>query len=122
MLIFALAVNIAILLPLVAIMSRGSMVEVFGPVSDARLILTCIYGAIVTLSAGLIALHAAAHPWALPMTLALALFAVQIIYKLATVPVAGIASPVVITNLAVVALQLTIIAALYWRGGLMPPG
>lgn len=110
MLVAALILNIAILAPLVWALSAGSagMDAPFGPDTDARRILTCIYGAIGVISAALLALHSFGHAWAVPMTLAL--FAVQITYKLATVMAVGMASPVVVTNLIVVAVQVIAIA------------
>lgn len=117
MLIAALVLNLVILIPLVAALLTGSagMDASFGTVTDARRILTCIYAAIAVVSAGLIALHVIEHPRALPMTVAL--FAVQITYKLTTVPMVGLASPVVVTNLVVVAVQVGVLLAL-WRGSL----
>lgn len=120
MVIFALGVNIAILVPVILGLATGGMDDAFGPASDARRILTCVYCAIAVLSVGLIALHVGGHPWALPMTLAL--FAMQITYKLGTVAVIGLGSPVVVTNLGVVVLQLGVVAALWWRGALSLAG
>ncbi|MEM6760346.1 MAG: hypothetical protein AAF601_12790 [Pseudomonadota bacterium] len=120
MLTFTLAVNIAILVPVIFGLALGNMDDAFGPATDARRILACVYFAIAVLSAVLIALHLGKHSWALPMTLAL--FAMQIAYKLATVATIGLGSPVVVTNLAVVALQLTVIATLWWHGALSLAG
>lgn len=105
MLIAALALNVVILAPLVwsLLSGTGGMDAAFGPVTDARVILTCVYGAIGVVSAGLIALHILGHAWAVPMTFAL--FAVQITYKLGTLVVVGLSSPVVATNMVVVAVQ-----------------
>lgn len=117
MLVAALVLNIAILVPVVwSLVSGGTGAQdAFGPATDARRILTCIYGAIGAVSAALVALHWVGHGWAVPMTLAL--FAVQISYKLATVAVVGPGSPVVITNLVVVGVQ---VVAIVWavRAGL----
>ena len=82
----------------------------FGPDTDARRILASVYAAIGIVSAGLIALHVAQHPRAVPMTVAL--FAVKIAYKLTTVATVGLGSPVVITNLVVVAALAAALAAL----------
>ncbi|MEL7099809.1 MAG: hypothetical protein AAGM84_13340 [Pseudomonadota bacterium] len=110
----ALGLNLLILLPLCfALLTRGAgMDQSFGPVTDARLILTCVYMAIAVASAGLLAAHWMGVSWAVPATLSL--FAVQIIYKLLTAVLVGLSSPVVVTNLVVVAVQLAAIAAL-WR-------
>ena len=85
--------------------------EEFRARTDARLILTCVYGAIGVGSAGLIALHLAQHAWAVPMTVAL--FSVQIVYKLGTVALVGLGSPVVMTNLLVVAVQSVALVVLF---------
>ena len=116
MLIAVLALNLVILVPLVAAMLAGTsaMEATFGPVTDARRILTCIYAAIAVVSAGLIWIHTTGRSWAVPMTVAL--FAVQITYKLATAPIVGLNSPVVITNLIVVAVQIAALAMLAARG------
>lgn len=109
MLALALGLNIVILVPVLWGLAAGQMDAAFGPDTDARRILACVYAAIALVSAGLIALHVAQHPWAVPMTLAV--FALQISYKLGTVFVVGLSSPVVVTNLAVVAVQVVVIAA-----------
>ena len=103
MLVAALILNLIILVPLVFALTSGhaKMDAAFGPDSDARRILTCVYAAIGVISADLIALHLINHHWAVPMTVAL--FAVQLTYKLATVAAVGRASPVVVTNMVVVA-------------------
>lgn len=118
MLVAALILNLVILVPLVASLAydTAGMGAAFGFDSPARRILTCVYGAIAALSAVLIALHASAHPWAVPMTVAL--FGVQITYKLATIAAVGLTSPVVVTNMIVVSVQMV---ALVWamRAGLL---
>lgn len=108
----ALILNLLILVPVVTglIGQSAGMDAAFGPLTDARRILTCIYGAIAVVSAALLWLHAIDHDWAVPMTVAL--FAVQITYKLATGVGVGVASPVVVTNLFVVAVQLAALATL----------
>lgn len=119
MLIAALVLNLVILVPLVAALSTGmaGMDAAFGPVTDARRILACVYAAIGVVSAGLLVLHATGHVWAVPMTVAL--FAVQITYKLGTGFAVGIASPVVVANLGVVAVQVIALAALAKHSGLL---
>lgn len=111
--IFALAFNIIVLVPVVTVLMSGltPAEQGFGPVTEGRLILTSIYMAIVVVSAALIVLHLMRLIWAMPMSLAL--FAVQITYKLITVPMVGLANPVVITNLVVVAVQLMALSVLW---------
>lgn len=107
MLIAALGLNIVILIPVISGLLSGAMDSTFGPDTDARRILTCVYIAIALASAVLIALNLMDHPWAVPMSFAL--FGVQIVYKLATTVAVGLASPVVLTNLCVVAVQVAVI-------------
>lgn len=113
MIIFALAFNIVVLMPvvLVLMLDLPSAEQGLGPVTDSRLILTSIFIAIAVVSAALIAMHLGRMTWAMPMSVAL--FAVQITYKLITVPMVGISSPVVITNLVVVVLQLVALFMLW---------
>ncbi|WP_299551865.1 hypothetical protein [uncultured Tateyamaria sp.] len=110
MLVAALGLNLIILVPVISGLMNGTMNEAFGPDTDARRILACVYAAIALASAALITLHIGNHSWAVPMSFAL--FGVQITYKLATVVVVGLGSPVVLTNLVVVAVQVT--AILIW--------
>ncbi|MFL4469791.1 hypothetical protein ACERZ8_07895 [Tateyamaria armeniaca] len=116
MLIAALILNVVILAPVIWSLSfRGAGMDVaFGADTPARRILACVYGSIALLSIGLIVLHSAAHPWAIPMTLAL--FAVQIIYKAATLWAVGVANPVVMTNMLVIVVQAIAIVTV-WRAG-----
>ena len=113
MMLAALILNLIILVPLVLALLTGTAGTdaAFGARTDARLILTCVYGAIGVVSAGLIALHLAQHAWAVPMTVAL--FSVQIVYKLGTVALIGLGSPVVMTNLLVVAVQSVALVVLF---------
>jgi len=112
---FALAFNIIVLVPVVSVLmldltaaGRG-----FGLLTDGRLILTSIYMAIAIISAALIVMHVKRLTWAMPMSVAL--FAVQITYKLITVPMVGLSNPVVISNIVVVAVQVVALTNL-WRG------
>jgi hypothetical protein len=111
---FALAFNIIVLVPVVSVLmldltaaGRG-----FGLLTDGRLILTSIYMAIAIISAALIVMHVKRLTWAMPMSVAL--FAVQITYKLITVPMVGLSNPVVISNIVVVAVQVVALTNL-WR-------
>lgn len=110
---FALAINIVVLTPVISVLLLGlSPAEKgFGAVTDARLILTAIYISIALASAAIIVLHLKGLAWAMPMSVAL--FAVQITYKLFTVPMVGLSSPVVITNLGVVAVQALALSILW---------
>jgi hypothetical protein len=112
--IFSLAVNIFVLVPVVSVLLLNiPQAEIgFGPVTDSRLILSSIYMAIAIVSAGLIVMHLKRLSWAMPMSVGL--FAVQITYKLITIPMVGLSNPVVITNLIVVAVQVLALSAL-WR-------
>lgn len=112
MLMAALIFNLVVLVPVLVSLASGAagLDAAFGPDTDARRILARVNAAIGIVSAGLIALHVAQHHWAAPMTVAL--FAVQITYKLTTVAAVGLGSPVVITNLVVVAVQAAALAAL----------
>lgn len=118
MLVAALSLNIAILAPVVWALGSGSpgMDVALGPKTDARLILTCVYGAIAMASIALIALHSVAHPWAIPMTLAL--FGVQISHKLTTIWVVGVSNPVVMTNIVVIVVQIVAILVALRAGSL----
>lgn len=115
MLVAALILNVAVLVPIVGLLIAESpaMDKVYGPATQGRAILACIYGAICAISAALIAAHLLGLQWAVPMTVGL--FAVQITYKLATAPAVGLGNPVVLSNLAIVAFQVAALATLVWR-------
>lgn len=110
--VFALTFNIIVLVPFVSAIMLGlpQADQSVGPLTDGRLILTSIYMAIAVVSVALIAMHLKRLAWATPMSVAL--FAVQITYKLITVPMVGLSNPVVISNLIVVVVQLVALAAL----------
>ncbi len=109
MLSLALILNIVILVPVLSalLLDRGSIETVMGPKTSAREILTCVYGAIAVVSVGLLIALTLGAAWAVPMTFGL--FAVQIVYKLATATMLGVRNPVVMTNLFVVAFQAVVI-------------
>jgi hypothetical protein len=111
--IFALAFNIVVLVPVISAIMVGlpQTEQSFGPITEGRLILTSIYMAIAVVSAALIAMHLKRLAWAMPMSVAL--FAVQITYKLITVPMVGPANPVVISNLVVVVVQVLALSMLW---------
>ncbi|WP_299208593.1 hypothetical protein [uncultured Tateyamaria sp.] len=115
MLVAALGLNLVILIPVITGLMNGTMDSAFGPDTDARRILKCVYFGIAVTSAALIVLNVVNHPWAVPMTFAL--FGVQISYKLASAVVVGVASPVILTNLFVLIVQVAVILAWSVTGG-----
>lgn len=105
MLPLAFAINCLILVPLTfgLLSQQPGMDGPYGPDTDARRILTCLYLTIAVVSLfALVKLGMGQRDVA--MRVAWVLFPMQIIYKLATVPIVGLGNPVVVTNLAVVAL------------------
>jgi uncharacterized membrane protein len=109
----ALAFNIIVLVPVVSALLLGlpQTEQSFGPTTEGRSILISIYMAIAIVSVALIAMHLKRLAWAMPMTVAL--FAVQITYKLITVPMAGLSNSVVISNLVVVVVQVLALFTLW---------
>lgn len=108
------AANVLILTAVCTTLLRGDigMDDAFGSDSPSRRILTCVYVAILLASlyalvrAGFGAPHIAVQ-------IALVLFPLQIAYKLMTAFAVGLDNPVVLTNLAVVALHsVTLVAFL----------
>ena len=98
------AINVVVL----ALVLRGlwadsaTMAAAYGPDGPARRILACVYGAILFMSLAAL-VYAAVTRLAAPVPflwVSFALFAVQIVYKLAT---AFVANPVVAANLLIVA-------------------
>jgi hypothetical protein len=115
MLVLSHVLNLAILIPLIwAFALRPAQMDpAFGPDSDARSILFCLYGTIALVSVVCLVLLAA-NMQATALNISMTLFAMQIAYKLATVPVVGLQSPVVMTNLVVVAVHTATLIFL-WR-------
>lgn len=111
-------VNLLVLVPLLAAFARGfdGMAPVFGSDTPALRILVCIYAAIAICSAAGLALQAMGRADQ-AMALGISLFAVQIIYKLLTAWLVGFGSPVVMTNLAVVAVHALTLVSVVWRAG-----
>ncbi len=101
MLTLSLLVNIAVLVPVLIWIARASqsVATAYGPDSPARRILSAVYGAILLASAVLLWLNLAGHPEAASWTSAL--LAIQVIYKLMTVPLVGLGNPVVASNAAI---------------------
>lgn len=100
------AANLLILIAVCAALLRGDtgMNDAFGPDSPARRILACIYFTILLTSLYALIRAGFGAPQ-VAVQIALVLFPLQITYKLATAFAVGIDNPVVITNLAVVALH-----------------
>lgn len=108
-------VNLLVLVPLLSAfaLQPANMDSVFGPITDARRILVCLYATIAVASIAGLALMTIGET-ALATQIGLTLFALQIIYKLMTVPMVGLSSPVVLTNLAVVAIHSATLITV-WR-------
>ncbi len=109
MLNLSLIVNIAVLIPVVGILlaTDRPAERAYGPDTAARRILGCLYAAILIASAVLLA---GAWMGRDVLAHAQALLAVQVIYKIATLPAVGPRNPVVIANLGIAALH----AATLW--------
>ncbi len=109
MLNLSLMVNIAVLVPVVGFLIANDTPaqRVYGPDTPARRILICFYGAILVTSALLLL---GAWMGRDVLAWAQALLAVQVIYKVATLPAVGPRNPVVIANLGIAALH----AATLW--------
>lgn len=101
MLIAALILNLIVLVPLLLAFGfqPAAIDQIYGPKTDARGILLCLYVAIAVTSAALIFLWLTGSPHAKNWTQTL--LAMQVLYKLMTVYVIGLHSPVVATNLAI---------------------
>ncbi len=113
MLVISLLVNALIVFPVSIGMltDQPGMDAVFGAKSDARTILESVYLAIGLISvAGLVAIGLGQSAQIIPM--AAGLLILQIVYKLITVTTVGISSPVVLTNLAVVAVHTVTLVTL----------
>ena len=108
-------VNLVVLIPLLSAfaLQPANMDPVFGPATDARRILVCLYASIALASVAGLTLIAIGEP-DLARQIGFTLFSLQIIYKLMTVPMVGLSSPIVITNVTVAAIHMaTLITA--WR-------
>ena len=108
--------NVVILIAVCTALWRDdpAMAEAFGPDTVARRILGCVYATILLTSLYAL-LRAGLGAPQVAISIALVLFPLQIIYKLATVYAVGAANPVVVANLAVVALHCLTLATLAWR-------
>lgn len=109
-------VNLAVLAMVIPPLWAGSagMVAAFGAETPARQILVSIYAAIWLMSAVGLALMAAGRMEA-AVTLAIGLFAVQIVYKALTAVTVGLSNPVVMANLPIAALHAATLAVILGR-------
>jgi hypothetical protein len=96
----SLAVNLIVLIPVLLSLWHGAGDAAFGVDTPARRVLISVYAAIALVSAAALAM-----PADLRLALVPGLLVVQIVYKLITVPMLGPANPIVLTNLAVVAVH-----------------
>lgn len=108
----SLAVNVGVLLPVCAslLVAAGWTQSAYGGSTPARGILLSIYLAILVASVllGLGMLVAPSERWT---TMAVALFAIQVAYKVTTPFTVGtIRNPVVVSNLAIAAIHMWTIA------------
>jgi len=105
--------NCLIVFPLVLPMLRQSpgMDAAFGPPSDARRILACVYGTIGLVSLFGLGCIAAGHS-DLATQIAWTLLPLQIIYKGWTILAVGLRSAVVKTNIAVSLLHIATLTSL----------
>ena len=115
----ALVANCVITYPLsvmLLITMPERLEEVYGPDTEARRILGCMYLAIALVSTLALLAWAARRNIQRALQLAVPLFMVQILYKVATAFAVGLQdkNPVVIANLGVVGLQLVTIG-LNWK-------
>lgn len=104
----ALALNVAILVPLLASLARDapSARAAYGPPSSARAILSAVYTSILAVSVGLLVF--ARRGWSRPATVAL--LTVQAVYKVLTPLTTGDLGNVVVRwNLGVAAFQAFVI-------------
>lgn len=106
MLYLSLVLNIVVLAPLLWALSLNSlgMSEVYGPDSPARRILGSVYLTILMMSLALLAALAFSNHDVRPY--AVTLLALQVLYKITTAFVLGVAHPVVIANLAISAVHV----------------
>ena len=115
LLVLALAINCVITYPLslmILIIKPERIDKVYGVDTEARRILGCMYLAIAIVSSLAMAVWIAKRNIHKTLVLAVPLFAVQIIYKVASAFAVGLQdkNPVIIANLGVVAFQLLTLA------------
>jgi hypothetical protein len=100
MFLISLSLNILVLVPvLIALGANGSAAEhAWGADTAARRILAAVYAAILLASVALLALQVLGRDIA---AWTQALLGIQVVYKLLTVPLAGLRNPVVISNVGI---------------------
>lgn len=100
------------LIPALILRNAPSMTAVYGPDTPARRILACLYATIAAASGfALLMLFAFQQPeWS--AQIALVMFPLQIVYKLATLAAVGLRNPVVVSNLAIAALHAASVSTL----------
>lgn len=108
----SLVLNIIVLTPLLWALSQDTsgMSEAFGPDSPARRILSAVYFAILLMSIGLLGGLVFSERDVVPHVVAL--LVMQVIYKVTTAVVLGVAHPVVVTNLLISAVHMTTLLVL----------
>ena len=106
----SLLLNVLVLVPVTWGLLRDAtgMSEPFGPDSPARRILVSVYLAILAVSLVLLLIPEGARAALVP-----GLLAMQVVYKLITVPLVGLRNPVVMTNLAIVAVHAATLRSLF---------
>jgi len=109
MLLIALShlVNVVVvtIIPYLIFRNSPAMTAVYGPDSPARRILACLYVTIAAASGAALLAQFGFDRADVSIAIALVLFPMQILYKVATAFAVGTASPVVVSNLAIAALH-----------------
>ncbi|MEM7711778.1 MAG: hypothetical protein AAF264_13750 [Pseudomonadota bacterium] len=97
----SLVLNVAVLIPVLwsLLGDSSGAADAFGPDQPARRILVAVYLAIAALSVVLLAWPAGR------VALAPGLLTVQVVYKIATLPLLGIGHPVALANLGIAAVH-----------------
>ena len=119
LILFCFLVNVAITatLPFLMLQAGSGMDIPYGLDSPARRILACLYASIAALSLFALGSYAIARSESLLLQIALVLFPLQIVYKLATVFAVGLDNAVVRTNVAIVILLLVTLTVIWMKRG-----
>ena len=104
---FSHLVNVIVvtIIPYLIWRNRPEMTAVYGPDSPARRILVCLYGTIALASAAALVAQFGAGVPEISRSIALVMFPLQIVYKVATVFAVGLRNPVVVSNVIIAALH-----------------